>query len=86
MLNIGLYKGLGLQPLLRGCATVMLICGLAALLSNTITLQYTLNYSEQNKWHLPFQEISKGGMCEIDKQTKGRVRGSSRVNLGLGPD
>lgn len=84
--NIGVYKGLGLQPQLRGCTTDMLICALAALLSNTITLQYTPNYFEQNKWHLPFQEISKGGMCEIDKQTKGRVRGCSRVNLGPGPD
>lgn len=64
----------------------MLIYALAALLRNTITLQYTPNYFEQNKWHLPFQEISKGGMCEIDKQTKGRVGGSSRVNLGLRPD
>lgn len=51
----------------------MLICVLAELLSNTITLQYTLNYFEQNKWHLTFQAISKGGMCEIDKQTKGEL-------------
>lgn len=84
--NAGVCEGLGLQPWLRGCTTDMLICGLAALLSRTITLQYTLNYFEQNKWHLPFQEISGGGMCEIDKQTKGRVGASSGVNLGLGPD
>lgn len=86
MHNIGIHKGLGLQPYFRGCSTDMLIYALAALLRNTITLQYTPNYFEQNKWHLPFQEISKGGMCEIDKQTKGRVGGSSRVNLGLRPD
>lgn len=84
--NTGVCEGLGLQPQQRGCTTAVLICALAALLSDTITLQYTLNYFEQNKWHLPFREISEGGMCEIDKQTKGRVRGGRGVNLGLGPD
>ena len=84
--HIGIYKGPGLQPQLRGCTTDTLICALAARLRNTITLRYILNYSEQNKQQLPFPEISTGGMCEINKPTKwwgGGGRGSQATAAEL---
>lgn len=77
-----LNKVAGVQLRLRGCTTDILICGLAALLSDTITLKYPLNYFEQNKWHLPLQEISKGGMCEIDKQTKRELEAAVELVWG----